>query len=167
MLSRGIPAILIFSAIICLRPAFADVRSFVADLNNDGKEETIRVEDRLDSQAPATITVLTEDGDCLGSFSLPGRVLRAASFSLNKDKKEQIFAWSRDGYGYLTLTIYGLRGGSLYQLFKESSACGIDTDFDAQPPVIKVCVKEDAVHGAAGEGEEFWLWDGEKFLLHE
>jgi hypothetical protein len=68
------------------------------------------------------------------------------------------------------MAIYGLQNGKLTKVFESGSACGINADFNAEPPTIKVGVAKLEQKGWSYADEpdwEVWVWDGAQFKLHE
>ncbi len=156
----------LFLSAVC----FAEAKTYKVDLNGDGKEEVIAAEDRFETDAEDIVTVSTEDNKPIGSFSMPDHLVSIELISLNKDGRKQIVARSEGGAHYANMAIYGLQNGKLTKVFESGSACGINADFNAEPPTIKVGVAKLEQKGWSYADEpdwEVWVWDGAQFKLHE
>lgn len=159
--------------------AFAEDKSYKVDLDNDGREELIITEDRFATDLEGVITVSALDKSQSSSFSMPDHFNRLEFISLNKDGFKQIVAWSSGGAHYTNIAIYGYKDGSLYEIFKNGSACGILTYFYASPSTIGIGSPNWGAKVLTEEGEEInwsyaseplwkvYVWDGRKFIYRK
>lgn len=162
------PLFFTISFLFLLIPSvFADVKTYNMDLNNDGKKEVITSEDKFDTEAEGIITVLASDNKLIGNFSMSDHLDKVEFISLNKDGLKQIAAWSYGGAHYTNIAIYGYKGGKLYKIFENGSACGIETDFKAKKPRIKVGSENWGKKDWCYADEPLWkvyVWNGKEFI---
>lgn len=88
----------------------------------------------------------------------------------SKDGRKQLVIWSSGGAHHADLYIYEWLNGDYKRIFEDGSACGIQTDFKATPPMIKIGKEKWNTEGWSyvdEPGWEIWLWDGEKFNLEK
>ncbi|MFH1902127.1 MAG: hypothetical protein ABIK26_07740 [Candidatus Omnitrophota bacterium] len=159
--------------------AFADLKTYYEDLDNDGNLETVTVHQKYrtpDNMPPLAgegiVTVYDEDLEKAMSFVMPDRMGKVEFVSLNKDGSKQIVAWSSGGAHYTNLAIYGYSDGELHKLFKNGTACLIKLDFDAEKPTIRIgranWEKKGWSYAAGGHGDSLWqvyVWNGKEFIL--
>lgn len=154
---------IVFSATLVL----ADDKSYKADLDNDGQEEIITAEDKFDTDAEGIIIVSSLDKSNIGSFTMPDHLGDIEFVDLNKDGFNQILARSYGGAHYTSLAIYGYKDSKLYKIFEAGSACGIETDFKLETPIIKIGKEKWDNEGWSYADEpdwEIWQWDGKEFV---
>jgi len=159
--------------------AFAEDNSYKVDLDNDAKEEVVTIEDKFETDFEGVVTVSSLDGSQSASFSMPDHIGEVEFIDLTKSGLKQIVAWSRGGMHYMNIAIYGYLYGKLYLLFQNGSACGIDTDFDTDRPVIKVGRANWGAKVITEDGKEInwsyaseplwqvYAWNGEEFVYDE
>ena len=158
-------------------PAYAELKTYGEDLNNDGTSELISVHqeyEEMDSAIPYAsemiITVVDRTIDKSFSFSMPDHLGSVEFISLNKDGFKQIVAWSHGGNHYTNISVYGYKNNKLYKIFENGSACVIKTDFQATPPTIKVGRANWEKEGWCYADEPLWQiynWNGEEFVYNK
>jgi len=115
-----------------------------------------------------TVGINKSEASSEGSFSMQGELIKYRFIKLNKDDYTQLVVWSVSGMHSTNLAIYGYKEGELYKIFESGSAAGIEVDFDASPPIIKVGIAkldEEGWSYADKPDWEVWIWDGGKFTL--
>jgi hypothetical protein len=159
--------------------AYADIKTYDVDINNDGKDELVVVyqqytfPERTVPYASETIVVVYKrfDFEKIGQFSMPERFDKIEFVSLNKDGVKQIVAWSDSGMHYTNIAIYGYKNGELYEIFENGSACLVETDFKAKRPMIKVGRENWEQEGwCYATGEPLWqvyVWNGKEFVYNK
>lgn len=152
----------------------ADIKSYKVDLDNDGKKEIITTEGKIEKDInfmiESIITVTSADKKHKDSFSMPERLEKIEFISLNRDGRKQIIAQSHSGMHYSNLAIYGYRDGALYKIFGNGSACGIETDFKADRPLIKIGVPNFEKEGWSYADEPLWeiyAWNRKTFVAEK
>ncbi len=173
--------------ILFLMPsAFADMRSYYEDLDSDGNLETVTVHqnyDTFDNMPPYAIegivTVYDQDIEKVVSFSMPDRMGEVELVSLNNDGFKQIVALSNGGAHYTNIAIYGYKDGTLYKIFEDGSACGVETDFKVNKPTIKIGGANWGAKVKTEDGEEInwsyiseplwqvYVWNGKEFIYNK
>lgn len=162
---------------LSISSVFADIKTYKVDLNNDGKQEIITVH-RIFETIPITkeslpintdneITVLKPDRSKVGSFSMPDHMGKVEFVSFNNDGFKQIVTYSEGGSNYTNIAIYGYKDGKLYEIFENGSACGIEADFKAVKPMIKVGRANWKKKGWREGDEPLWqvyVWNGNEFI---
>lgn len=118
---------------------------YTIDLNNDGKNEIIRIRQ-------LKVDVLDQSKKKLGSFGIFDYSDQLEFIDLNKDGKKQIVLWTQGKEGYSkSLVIYGLDNNGLREIFKLDVNGNIETDFQSMLPRVK-------------SGFTTWVWNGEQFV---
>lgn len=102
---------------------------------------------------------------------------------LEKDGQQEIAIFSHGGAHYTNLYIYKYKNDVYECIFEDGSACLIETDFEADKPVIKVgrakwgtkIITEDGEeidwsYASGGHGDSYWqvyVWNGKEFIYDE
>lgn len=144
------------------------------DLDNNGKKELVVAQqhyETISKDIPSIamgeiITVSTSGSKEIASFSMPDHMGELEFMSLNNDGFEQIVAWSYGGAHYTNIAIYGYKDSVLYKIFENGSACGVETDFEAEKPLIKIGRANWDKKGWCYADEPLWAvykWNGRKF----
>jgi len=149
---------------------FAGVTSFSVDLNKDKKNEVVQFEDGLNG---GIVTVLSKDGDLVDKVAIPGHIRRVEAISLNKDNIKQILVWFETGDHYRSIAIYGLKDNELYEIFRNGSPTGIETNFESPLPSIRINIAKEAnnmvysMPEAKSNDWQIWFWNGKEFLQQQ
>ena len=161
-------------ALIIFSYAFADLKAYYEDLDNDGNLETVTVHQKYrtsDNMPPfaeeGIVTIYDPDIKMAVHFSMPDHMGEVEFASLNRDGFKQIIAWSDGGAHYTNIAIYGYKDGGLDKVFENGSACGVEMDFKAKKPTRKVGRANWEQKGWCYADEPLWqvyIWDGEQFV---
>lgn len=169
-------------ALIVFSYAFADLKAYYEDLDNDGNLETVTVHQKYltsDNMPPfaeeGIVTVYDEDLGKADNFAMPDHMGDVEFANLNRDGFKQIIARSDGGAHYTNIAVYGYKDGVLYKIFENGSACEVKTDFKANKPTIKVGRANWGAKEKTEDGEEIdwsyaseplwqvYRWDGKQF----
>jgi len=141
---------------------------FRQDLDNNGAQEIIKVEDKFDKDSNSVITVMKRDGTEIGHFIIPGRFVNVEFIDLYDNESNQMAIHYSSKDNSANLEIYSLKNNKLSKLFNFSSSCGIDTNWEGICR-IRVCKPGISGTGCSPENNnacdwDVWSWSGEKFI---
>lgn len=87
---------------------------------------------------------------------------------LEKDGQKEIVIFSSGGAHYTDIYVYKYKNGSYECIFENGSACGVETDFDAEIPTIKVgranWEKEGWCYASGNPLWQVYVWDSKEFV---
>ncbi len=165
----------------CLTPAKTkdkndkNIESYKADLDADGVEELIEIEDRSikGGDTFVLITKISKNKNIPSkeySLTLPGHFVRAEIIDLDTDNFRQMAFFYDTKDSRLNIVIYRFKNNRLSKVFSASSDCDIETDMDLVPRV-KVAKGhnggKDCSVSLQQSDWEIWAWSGEKFVREQ
>ncbi|MBN2483978.1 MAG: hypothetical protein JXD21_07255 [Candidatus Omnitrophica bacterium] len=171
---KSLFVLILMCGVMCGAAAAAELETHFVDLDGDGGTETITVHQVYGTFTDAPpyakegiVTVYDPDTEKAHTFSMAEHMGKVEFVSLNKDAAHQIVAWSQSGMHYTNLAVYGYKDDELYKIFETGSGCGIETDFQSNPPTIKIGVPKFDEEGWSYADEPAWeiyTWNGKTFV---
>jgi hypothetical protein len=163
--------ILILMLFLMLPLLYADGQSYKADLDRDGRAESISVADNQKSSFKEMIVKIETPGkNEVVTFSVGEYLDKIEFVDLNKDGFKQVVVWSLSGAHYTNFVVYGFKAGKLYKIFENGSPCSVVADFNTEKPTIKVCREnfdqKDWSHATGGSVWQIYVWNGKEFVYN-
>ncbi len=138
-----------------------NISKYTLDLNEDGIKEVIEVEDKfeLDSESVICVYITGKEKQTkkINAFSVPGKVTDISFIDLDGNGVKEICVFYSGKDAAFNIAIYSFEGSGFRNIFSAQSQYGIETDFDASVPRIRLSKGPSADY-------EVWVWARTKFV---
>ncbi len=139
------------------------------DLDNDGAQEIILVEDRQGTGSDVLITITRPKPakQEVASLCVPGRFRKIELIDLKGDGYKQMAIHYDDKGNNSNLVIYSFKNEKLSKVFEVASTCAIETDFSSVLGRVKVGKPKRGYADCSSSNMtdwDVWVWSGDKFI---
>ena len=145
----------------------AKARIYKLDLDSDGIEEVVRVDDDVDQGTAALITIMRRDKSEAANIKVPGKLVKTEYPEMKGDGFKQIAVYYDDSENRSNLVIYNFKDGKVSTLASFSSKCGIEASLVPNLARIKIGKPKPGETECPCESMseyDLLVWTGEKFI---